>query len=69
MSDERPLIFFRCVNAKHQELRGRESDTLTIHQGKWAYCPHDIRVKGHQWEDTGGVALGDVRRLGKPRTP
>lgn len=65
MPEDRALIYFRCVNAKHQEARGNESDTLTIHDGKWAYCPHDIRVKGHEWEATGGVTLDDARRLRK----
>ncbi len=66
MSDERALIFFRCASPEHAEPRGRESDTLTIHQGKWAYCPHDIRVKGHTWEPTGGVPLAEARRSRKP---
>jgi hypothetical protein len=65
VSDERPLIHYRCVAPKHQTAPGSQSDTLTIHEGKWAYCPHDIRAKGHEWSDTGGVTLTDVRRLGK----
>lgn len=62
MSEERALIAFRCVADGHQEP-GSKSDTLTIHEGKWAFCPHDIRAKGHSWEATGGVTLTDVRRL------
>ena len=62
MPEERALIEFRCVADTHQ-APGSKSDTLTIHEGKWAYCPHDIRAKGHRWEPTGGVTLTDARRL------
>lgn len=65
MPEDRALIHFRCTNAKHQDARGGVSDTLTIHEGMWAYCPHDIRVKGHEWEPTGGVSMSEVRRLRK----
>jgi hypothetical protein len=60
------LIHYRCAAAAHQELRGRESDTLTIHEGKWAYCAHDIRAKGHEWTETGGQTFSQVR-LGQRR--
>lgn len=65
MPEDRALVHFRCVSAKHQEARGSASDTLTIHDGKWAFCPYDIRVKGHEWEPTGGLPLDAVRRLRK----
>jgi hypothetical protein len=48
-------------------MRGVESDTLTIHLGKWAYCPHDIRSKGHEWVETGGQSLTQIR-LGQRRS-
>jgi hypothetical protein len=64
--DQGPLIHYRCVTPAHQQSRGgTQSDTLTIHEGKWAYCAHDIRAKGHEWADTGGKTLDEVRRLGK----
>jgi hypothetical protein len=47
--------------AAHQEFSGHESDTLTIHEGKWAYCPHDVRAQGHEWTETGGQTLAEVR--------
>ena len=65
MPDQAPLIHYRCTAPAHQQPQGTQSDTLTIHEGKWAYCAHDIRAKGHQWTDTGGVTLNDVRRSGK----
>lgn len=62
MPEERALIQFRCVADDHQEP-GAKSDTLTVHEGKWAFCPHDIRAKGHRWEATGGATLTDVRHM------
>ena len=69
MPDQAPLIHYRCTAPTHQQPQaGTKSDTLTIHEGKWAYCPRDIRAKGHQWAETGGVTLNEVRRLDKSRT-
>jgi hypothetical protein len=59
--EQEALIHFRCTNTAHTQMRGVESDTLTIHLGKWAYCPHDIRSKGHVWLETGGQTLTEVR--------
>ena len=59
--DQRALIYYRCANPKHQQLSTNRSDTLTIHEGKWAYCPHDIRAHDHQWTETGGVTIEQVR--------
>lgn len=61
MPDQRALIHYRCSNLKHQQPSGNTSDTLTINEGKWAYCPHDIREKGHEWSETGGVSLEQAR--------
>lgn len=68
MPDQRALIYYRCTNPKHQQASSNKSDTLTIHDKKWAYCPHDIREAGHEWADTGGVTLEQVR-LAQRRPP
>lgn len=68
MPDQRALIHYRCSNPKHQQANNNKSDTLTIHEGKWAYCPHDIRVKGHEWTETGGVSI-ELVRLAQRRPP
>ena len=68
MPEQRALVYYRCTNPKHQQGSGDKSDTLTIHEGKWAYCPHDIRAKDHQWTETGGLPLEDVR-LAQRRPP
>jgi hypothetical protein len=59
--DQRALIHYRCSNPKHQQANSNKSDTLTIHEGKWAYCAFDIRAKEHQWTETGGVTVEQVR--------
>lgn len=43
-------------------MAGRTADTLTVHDGKWSYCPMDIREKEHAWESTGGVRIELLRR-------
>ena len=63
MPEGRALIQFRCVNEKHQQQRSSSSDTLTINEGAWAYCPMDVRAKDHEWRATGGLTLNEVRLL------
>ena len=63
MPEGRALIQYRCVTEKHQEAKAGNSDTLTVHEGKWAYCPFDVRAKGHEWDDTGGLSVNEVRML------
>lgn len=55
------LVHFRCANPAHQRPEGTRSDTLTLVEGLWAYCPFDIRAGGHDWQPTGGVPLGQLR--------
>lgn len=67
MSEHTNLIQFRCDSAAHQHgLGGRTADTLTVHDGKWAYCPMDVAAADHDWKDTGGVRIEMLRR-GSPR--
>ncbi len=63
LSQDRALVHYRCVNPRHREAPGSGSDTLTIHERKWAYCPHDIRARGHEWKDTGGLTMTDLKLL------
>ena len=63
MADGTALIYFRCAVPSHQNgVAGRTADTLTIHEGKWSYCPFDIGVGGHDWQDTGGMRIEMLRR-------
>ena len=44
-----PLIRYRCTNPEHQRSTKTLSDTMTIHERSWAFCPYDVRVAGHLW--------------------
>lgn len=43
------LIRYQCANPKHQRPTKTLSDTMTIHERSWAYCPYDVRVTDHLW--------------------
>jgi hypothetical protein len=44
-----PLIRYRCTTPEHQHATKRPSDTMTIHERSWAYCPYDVRAADHLW--------------------
>lgn len=58
------LVHFRCTNPAHARPTTERSDTLTVVEGLWAYCPFDIRVGDHDWQITGGVTMGELRGEG-----
>ena len=63
MAQESGLIHYRCAAPSHQQgVEGRTADTLTVHEGKWSYCPKDIRATDHLWQPTGGVRIELLRR-------
>ena len=49
MNPVAPLIRYRCTNPDHQRPTKSLSDTMTIHERSWAFCPHDVRVTDHLW--------------------
>ncbi len=56
-------IHYLCANPAHETGEGRpDVDRLTIHDGKWAYCPRDARASAHEWTETGGVRLEELVR-------
>ena len=63
MADQSGLIHWRCDAAGHQQApNGRTADTLTVHDGQWAYCPRDVAASGHVWTATNGVLIEMLRR-------
>jgi hypothetical protein len=60
------LVHFRCTNPAHDRPATQRSDTLTLVEGLWAYCPFDIRVADHDWQPTGGVTMGELRGEAPP---
>jgi hypothetical protein len=59
------LIHYYCVCAAHGERSRELADRLTIHLGAWAYCPLNARLDGHDWRETGGLALGPLEIRGQ----
>jgi hypothetical protein len=55
------LVHFRCTNPAHARPAEQRSDTLTLFEGLWAYCPFDVRANDHDWAPTGGVPLEQLR--------
>ena len=63
-----PLIRYRCVAPGHQHAAKRPSDTMTIHEQSWAYCPYDVRASDHLWSiaDAKAPVLRFRERAGPP---
>ena len=55
------LVHFRCTNPAHVRASSQPSDTLTLVEGLWAYCPFDVRAGDHEWKPTGGVTMRSLR--------
>ena len=55
------LVEFECVAKKHAPTIERP-DKLTIHEGKWAFCPFDALADGHDWRETGGTDVDTLLR-------
>jgi hypothetical protein len=64
-----PLIEFVCGAAAHRPLHdGEHASTVTVHQGRWAYCDSP-REDGHEWVASGGVPLELLRHRQTPSVP
>jgi hypothetical protein len=55
------LVHFRCTNPAHARPAKERSDTLTLFEALWAYCPFDVRAGDHDWAPTGGVTMAALR--------
>lgn len=56
------LVHFRCTNPAHARPAEQQSDTLTLVEGLWTYCPFDVRVADHVWGLNGGVTMQELRQ-------
>jgi hypothetical protein len=55
-------ILFVCSAPGHEKaIPDRRSETLTVHDGKWAVCRAGL-PDGHAWAETGAVVFEDVLR-------
>ncbi len=56
-----PLIEFICVTAAHKpDHSGEHASTVTVHEGRWAYCDSPAEA-GHEWVASGGIPLELLR--------
>lgn len=55
------LVYFQCANPAHGRPAAERSDTVTLVEGLWAYCPFNVRAGDHDWRPTGGVAIETLR--------
>jgi hypothetical protein len=55
-------ILFVCAAPGHDTVRpDQKSETLTVHQGKWAVCRAGL-PDGHAWAETAAIAFEDLFR-------
>ena len=59
------LVSFKCERTDH--AKRSERYTLTIHEGKWAFCPHEGPASEHMWRPTAGEKLERFLDLRRPR--
>jgi hypothetical protein len=55
------LVQFTCVQPDH--AKRSERYTLTIHDGKWAFCRHEGPASEHNWRPIEGVRLDSLLEL------
>ena len=57
-----PLIEFVCIATAHRPRHvGEHASTVTVHDGRWAYCDSAAEDQ-HEWVASGGVPLDLLRR-------
>lgn len=57
---DQTLIHYGCNAPDHATANVARSG-LTIHNGKWAYCPAGDMVAEHRWTETGGRPILEIR--------
>src|SRR2546428_9447761 len=55
------LIAFECRATDHASGDGN-ADQLTVYDGKWAYCPRDVRASGHVWQAIASASIDELRQ-------
>jgi hypothetical protein len=59
------LIRFACARPDH--AKRSERYTLTIHDGKWAFCVHEGAATEHKWRSISGAKLESLLDLRRSR--
>jgi hypothetical protein len=60
-------VAYECRAPSHRTRDGGRSDKLTVHDGQWAFCPHDARADGHEWIATRGRPLFTLQQAAVTR--
>lgn len=58
------LISYTCQRPDH--AKRSERYTLTIHEGKWAFCGHEGPTSDHSWRPIAGVRLDTLLERRRP---
>ena len=58
------MIRFTCDRREHATRTQRF--TLTIHEGMWAFCPHEGATTEHQWRPIAGARLDTLLERLRP---
>lgn len=59
------LVRFSCERPDH--AKRSERYTLTIHDGKWAFCAHEGPTSEHRWRPISGTQLESLLDLRRSR--
>ena len=63
-------VAFECQARAHRLGEGGGPDKLTVHEGKWAFCPFDAKTGGHEWAPSGGMPLSMLEHAARrPKEP
>lgn len=65
-SERSDLIHSFCTEPTHADRGG--TDQLSIHDGRWAFCPGGVIASDHRWEPTGGIALSKIASFARARS-
>lgn len=57
-------IRFVCVEPQHQHAPEQFSNSLTIHENRWAFCPAGT-TKDHVWQATEPTTVDALRRAAR----
>lgn len=55
------LVEYECVAEEHEATLSHPNK-LTVHKGRWAFCPYDSQAEGHVWHETGGADVDTLLR-------
>lgn len=66
--DKGGLIHYVCMADAHVSRETTSSsDTLTIVSGRWAFCALDAKADGHDWRETEGMTIENLRSVPRSR--